>query len=171
MKAFLVCLAWVPAALSASAMELTSPDIKDGAPIARAFYYTSCGGQNVAPALAWSGAPRGVGSYAVTVIDTSVAPSGWSHWIVVSVPSTVHALPRGGALPNGASAVRSNFGDLIYAGPCPPLGTGLHRYAFTVYALPGTAPVLAADAKAMDVSAALASVALATATLTVTAQQ
>ncbi|KAH9377919.1 hypothetical protein HPB48_003951 [Haemaphysalis longicornis] len=44
----------------------------------------------------------------------------WRHWLVVNIPSSCD--------------VRA--GDTIteYSGPCPPRGTGLHRYAFLVYA-------------------------------------
>src|SRR5262249_25856158 len=50
-------------------MTLTSPDIKDGATIAdtQVFKGFGCTGQNVSPALSWSGAPAATKSFAVSI--------------------------------------------------------------------------------------------------------
>src|SRR6476660_9415961 len=101
----------------ASAMELTSGDIAPGAQIAAAQIYPRCGGQNVSPALAWSGAPAGTKSLVLTMIDMDVKPAYWSHWIVVDLPLSMTRLARGLAhLPAGAKAIVSNFGDAFYDG-------------------------------------------------------
>jgi Raf kinase inhibitor-like YbhB/YbcL family protein len=118
-------------------MDLSSPDLKDGSPIAREQIYPRCGGSNISPALSWSGVPKKAKSLAFTVIDTSVAPNGWSHWIVVDLPVTTTSLDKGvKELPKGARTLVSDFGDAYYDGPCPPKGTGTHRYEFTIWALP-----------------------------------
>jgi hypothetical protein len=153
----------------AAAMELTSPDLRDGAPIAKEQIYTRCGGANLAPALKWSGAPAGTRSFILTFIDTSVLPSGWSHWIVLNIPASASGLAKGGALPTGAKAIESNFGDLTYAGPCPPSGTGVHAYEFTLYALGSMAPAIVENSSANDLTKGLAALALARATLSGTA--
>jgi Raf kinase inhibitor-like YbhB/YbcL family protein len=141
-------LALVSGAASA-AMSLTSTDIKPGTAIPTAHIYPRCGGQNISPALAWSGAPSNTKSFALTMIDIDVKPDKWSHWIVVGLPVTVTSLPRGAtSLPNPAKAVVSNFGDAAYAGPCPPKGTGVHHYEFTIWALPTAEISLANDEKA-----------------------
>jgi phosphatidylethanolamine-binding protein (PEBP) family uncharacterized protein len=62
--------------------------------------------------------------------------------------------------------VASNFGDRFYDGPCPPDGTGVHRYEFTIWAMPGATTNIAPDAKASDVAAMLAARAIGNATLT-----
>lgn len=122
---------------TASAMDLTSPDVKQGKPIAREQIYPRCGGSNISPAMSWSGVPKAAKSLAFTVIDTSVKPNGWSHWIVVDLPVATASLDKGTKqLPQGARVLTSDFGDAIYAGPCPPKGTGTHRYEFTIWALP-----------------------------------
>ena len=54
----------------------------------------------------------------------------------------------------------SNFGDPTYDGPCPPKGSGTHRYEFTIWALPVATVAIAADAKAIEVRAMLAKIAL-----------
>ena len=62
----------------------------------------------------------------------------------------------------------SNFGDLVYAGPCPPPGTGMHRYQFTIWAMPQARTALPADQKADALAAALRRTALDHASLTAT---
>ena len=146
---------------AAAAMTLTSADIKDGAVIATAQIYTDCGGQNVQPQLHWSGVPAAAKSLALTMIDLDVKPAQWSHWIVVDLPSDVSELARGSTtLPGHAKGIVSNFGDATYDGPCPPKGSGTHRYEFTIWGLPVATVAIAADAKATEVRAMLAKIAL-----------
>jgi Raf kinase inhibitor-like YbhB/YbcL family protein len=129
----LMLLAPTPAA----AMTLESPDLKPGAPIPKAQVYPRCGGENRSPALAWSGAPPATKSFVVTMIDQSVRPALWSHWILVDLPPGVTRLPGGlTATPAGARTIAGNFGDPRYDGPCPPEGSGVHRYEVTVWAMP-----------------------------------
>ena len=152
---------------SASAMELTSGDIAPGAQIAAAQIYPRCGGRNISPALGWSGAPAGTKSLVLTMIDMDVKPAEWSHWIVVDLPPSTTTLPRGTAhLPAGAKAIVSNFGDAFYDGPCPPNGTGVHHYRFTIWAMPSAKTEIANDAKANEVADKLAKTAFASASLT-----
>lgn len=124
---------------SAMALELKSADIKDGQPIAIEHNYPRCGGKNTSPALAWSGVPSNAKSLVLTMIDTAVKqrPGGWSHWVVVDLPAKDGSFAQGNAvLPAGAHALASDFGDMTYDGPCPPNGTGVHTYEFTIWALP-----------------------------------
>src|SRR5436305_15226073 len=106
----------------AAAMQLTSPDIHEGAPIALEQVYTRCGGQNVSPALTWRDPPAGTKSFAVTAIDHNAPPNDWSHWILIGVPQGVTSLAKGAAPPAGAHAVMTDFGDEGYGGPCPTPG-------------------------------------------------
>jgi Raf kinase inhibitor-like YbhB/YbcL family protein len=150
----------------AAAMSLTSPDIKDGGAISAAHIYTRCGGQNISPALSWAGQPAAARSLVLTVIDIDVKPALWSHWIVTGLPVTTTSLPRGvSALPAGAHAVASNFGDDAYDGPCPPAGSGVHHYQFTIWAMPTADVAIGDDASASDVLAKLTSGAIAHASL------
>jgi Raf kinase inhibitor-like YbhB/YbcL family protein len=148
-------------------MEVSSVDIAPGAKISAAQIYPRCGGQNISPALSWSGAPAGAKSLVLTMIDTDVKPAQWSHWIVVDLPASATGLARGTArLPSGARAIASNFGDASYDGPCPPNGTGVHHYRFTIWAMPAAKTQIAGDAKASEVADRLAKTALASASLT-----
>jgi hypothetical protein len=56
-------------AANAQSMSLTSTDIKEGATIAneQVFKGFGCSGNNVSPALSWSGAPSGTKSFAVSM--------------------------------------------------------------------------------------------------------
>jgi Raf kinase inhibitor-like YbhB/YbcL family protein len=155
-----------------AAMQLTSTDLRPGAPMPIANVYPRCGGRNVSPALAWSGALKGTKSLVRTMIDLTPRPHQWSHWIVVGLPPSTGGLPRGvQALPAGARAIVGNFGDASYDGPCPPEGSGVHLYQISIWALPSAAPSIQADAPADAVGAMLAHTALDHASLTVTAQR
>jgi Raf kinase inhibitor-like YbhB/YbcL family protein len=151
----------------AAAMNLSSKDIAPGAQVPAAQIYPRCGGQNISPELSWSGAPAGTKSFVLTMIDTDVKPSQWSHWIVVDLPPQTNSLPRGTTnLQAPARALASNFGDLFYDGPCPPNGTGVHHYQITIWAMPSATTSIAPDAKATDVTALLTGRALGSASLT-----
>jgi Raf kinase inhibitor-like YbhB/YbcL family protein len=138
-----------------SAFKLTSSTIKAGTLAnEQVFNGFGCSGQNVSPALKWSGAPAGTQSFAVTVYDPDAPTgSGWWHWVVYDIPATTtelaeHAGNSGGKLPTGALQGRTDFGSAGYGGPCPPAGDKPHRYIFTVYALKTAKLDVPADATA-----------------------
>jgi Raf kinase inhibitor-like YbhB/YbcL family protein len=129
------------AAGAANAMTLTSSEIKAGGKIAdeQVFNSFGCAGQNVSPSLAWSGAPKGTKSFAVSIYDPDAPTgSGWWHWWVVNIPASATSLPKGAGggtgLPEGAMQGRNDFSTTSYGGPCPPPGKP-HHYQITVYAL------------------------------------
>jgi Raf kinase inhibitor-like YbhB/YbcL family protein len=168
MNRMLLCLSMLLSTAPAmAAMTLTSSDIQSGAEIPAAHIYPRCGGENISPQLSWSGAPAGTKSFVLTMIDISVKPSQWSHWIVVDLPSDATSLARGTkAYPGAAKAIPSNFGDAYYDGPCPPNGTGVHEYRITIWALPTPTISIAADTKAADLDSRLSKIALGHAALT-----
>ena len=163
--AFATVLA-LAAAGPALALTLSSHDLTPGGAMPAAQIYPRCGGQNVSPDLAWTGAPAATRSFVLTMIDMDVKPALWSHWLVVDLPSSATSLAEGvKALPAGARGVVSNFGAAIYNGPCPPSGTGLHHYRFTIWAMPSATTAIAADEPADAVIARLRAQALAKADL------
>ncbi|MBD8880896.1 YbhB/YbcL family Raf kinase inhibitor-like protein [Rhodanobacter sp. 7MK24] len=105
-------------------------------PQSSSFHGFGCTGGNRAPAVHWQHAPAGTRSYALTVYDPDAPTgSGWWHWVVINLPASNTALPAGGDLPTGALAVRNDYGQAAWGGPCPPKGDAPHHYIFTVYAL------------------------------------
>jgi Raf kinase inhibitor-like YbhB/YbcL family protein len=132
-------------AAQAWAFELTSPDVAANATIAdkHVFNGFGCKGGNTSPALAWSGAPAGTKSFAITVYDPDAPTgSGWWHWVMFNIPPSVTKLaenagnPRAMRLsPKGSVQSMTDFGKTGYGGPCPPPGDKPHRYIFTVFAL------------------------------------
>jgi Raf kinase inhibitor-like YbhB/YbcL family protein len=173
MKRFLpiAALIMVPAVPAGAAMNLTSTDLRAGAAMPAQHIYPRCGGKNISPQLSWTGEPGTTRSFVLTMIDVDVKPTQWSHWVVVNFPATVHDIAQGASsLPGNAKAMVSNFGDAAYAGPCPPAGTGLHHYQFTIWALPVSKIDLTADEKATELTARLSHLALERASLTTQVQ-
>jgi Raf kinase inhibitor-like YbhB/YbcL family protein len=91
-------------------------------------------GQNVSPALQWSGAPGGTKEFALICHDPDAPlPRGFTHWVIYGIPAGATGIQEGGGSkftegPNG-------IGKPGYMGPMPPEGHGPHHYFFWVYAL------------------------------------
>ena len=75
-----------------------SNSFKDGDYLAQAHILSAdfghgCDGGNHSPHLAWSGAPVGTKSFAVTLYDPDAPTgSGFWHWVVVNIPPNVTEL-------------------------------------------------------------------------------
>ena len=158
----------------ASAFELSSTDIAEGVPLAKAQVANvfGCSGGNVSPALSWKDPPDGTRSYAVTLYDPDAPTgSGWWHWIVFDIPASATSLPSGAgdgkALPSGAVQGRNDAGMPGFMGACPPPGPA-HRYIVTITALKVARLDLAATASGAMIGFMIRANALASATLTAT---
>jgi hypothetical protein len=154
---------------------LTSPDIAEGHFMAKSFEFNGfgCDGPNLSPALHWQDPPAGTQGYAITVYDPDAPTgSGFWHWLVTGIPVTVTELSQGaassGALPTSSRTFRNDYGLQNFGGACPPVGHGMHRYQFTVWALPEADLAVPADASAAVVGFMLNATALGKATLTAT---
>jgi Raf kinase inhibitor-like YbhB/YbcL family protein len=101
----------------------------------------SCQGGDIAPPLAWSGAPAATQSFALIVDDPDApdprAPkTTWVHWVLYDLPATAAALSEGATsanLPPGTREGLNDWGRAGFGGPCPPIGR--HRYFHKLYAL------------------------------------
>lgn len=155
-------------------MTLTSPDFADGGalPDAQVLNGFGCSGDNLSPALAWSGAPEGTKSFVLTAFDPDAPTgSGWWHWTVIDIPAAATGLAAGASplgLPAGAIEARTDFGSPGFGGACPPEGGAPHPYVFTLYAIPEASLPLDANASGAMVSFYAHSMALAQASLTAT---
>ena len=90
-------------------------------------------GEDVSPALEWSGAPEGTQAFAVVCHDPD-APlvDGFTHWVAYGIPGDATGLPEAA---EDLRAGTNSFGNAGYNGPAPPPGHGPHHYYFWVYAL------------------------------------
>lgn len=124
----------------AQEFKLTSNDISEGKHLKddHVFQGFGCEGKNLSPHLAWKNAPEETKSFAVTVYDPDAPTgSGWWHWNVVNIPSSVSELPIGSNaenLPKSVTQIRNDYGVIGFGGACPPPAE-VHRYKFTVHAL------------------------------------
>ncbi|WP_226667382.1 YbhB/YbcL family Raf kinase inhibitor-like protein [Microbulbifer aggregans] len=130
-------------AVAAAQFTLSSTTLKPGGQLTNAqlYYGFGCSGENVSPQLSWQGAPEDTKSYAVVMHDPDAPTgSGWWHWVVFNIPTSVTELPEGAGDPKAglipeAIQSRTDFGSPGYGGACPPQGHGDHRYQFKVFAL------------------------------------
>jgi len=114
----------------------------------------TCDGEDVSPALAWSGAPKGTKSFALIVDDPDApdprAPQTvWVHWVIYNLPAGTTSLPPGltaKSLPQGAREGLNDWKQAGWRGPCPPIGR--HRYFHRLYALDAVLPDLGRPTKA-----------------------
>lgn len=149
---------------------LSSSAFEDGGRIPLAYVGSRGGGQDRSIPLAWSGAPTGTASFAVTIVDHAPVARMWVHWAVVDIAPTATALAEGAsgtsAMPTGARELDSTYGTPRYGGPNPPAGSGDHPYVVTVYALTVPRLDVAANATLDDLGRAMSGRILAQASVT-----
>jgi Raf kinase inhibitor-like YbhB/YbcL family protein len=117
---------------------LTSPGLADNGTLdfRHAASAQDCGGKNVSLPLAWSNAPSGTKSFALTIFDPDGARGlGIVHWVLYGIPAATTALGEGGPPPAGSIGGINRTGKDGYYGPCPPHGDAPHHYVVQAYAL------------------------------------
>ncbi|MBI4720803.1 MAG: YbhB/YbcL family Raf kinase inhibitor-like protein [Chitinivibrionia bacterium] len=86
------------------------------------------------PPLAWTGAPSGTVTFALTI--STIALDGTKYnWVLYNIPNTVTSLTEATTL--GTAGVSTDGPELRYYPPCSA-GPGAKTYTFTLYALSGT---------------------------------
>ena len=123
-------------------LTVTSSVVRDGQtiPMSAVFDDFGCTGNNQSPDLAWSGAPDGTKSFAVTMYDPDAPTTvGFVHWVLFDIPADVTSLDAGAGADKHAGVRATHgftdYGASRYGGPCPPPGDPAHHYHLTVWAL------------------------------------
>jgi Raf kinase inhibitor-like YbhB/YbcL family protein len=120
-----------PSPAPTGSVRLVSPAFPPGGTIPRRF---TCAGGGAAPALRWSGLPRGTQALALVVEDLDAPNPPFAHWVLYDIPPTTEGLD-GATPPPGAREARNGESSTGWVPPCPPPGDRPHRYVFTLYAL------------------------------------
>ena len=119
-------------------MTLTTSAFTDGAVIPNRFTQA---GEQVSPALSWTGAPDSAKSFVLIMHDIDVASGPAAedvlHWLVWNIPGSATSLqegvPQGGDRPNGMRQI--SVSGPYYRGPGAPANGPAHHYVFELYAL------------------------------------
>ncbi len=116
-------------------LKISSPVFKEGGTIPEKY---TCNGENISPALNWTGIPQGTKNLAL-IVDDPDAPVGiFVHWVIYGMEGSLNGLPEGVEKSTTVSGIGlqgiNGFRKTGYDGPCPPKGTP-HRYYFKLYAL------------------------------------
>ena len=113
--------------------------VSEGETIDRRF---TCDGENVSPALSWTGVPDETKELALAFDDPDAPGGTFTHWLAYGLDPSTSELPGGGSTEGWTGYAplfrqgRNDFGDTGYGGPCPPGGEE-HRYVFRLLALDG----------------------------------
>ncbi len=97
--------------------------------------------ENRSPPLVWAPVHDAAG-YAIIVEDPDAPRERpFVHWLIWNIPAEATSLPEGvptnasAALLGGAVQGVNDNGTTGYFGPRPPVGHGVHRYHFQIFAL------------------------------------
>jgi len=131
--------------VTAMTLKITSPAFSHNEEIPSKY---TCDGEDISPALEWSGPPEGTKSIAL-IVDDPDAPDPdapkmtWVHWVLYNIPPSATGLPQAAKsqdLPEGTKEGLNDWQRTGYGGPCPPIGR--HRYFHKLYALDAVLPDL-----------------------------
>lgn len=118
----------------ARGLEVISPVFRDGCPIPKQY---TCRGHNVNPPLNILKVPVSTQSLTLIMHDPDAVNGDYVHWLVWDIPPGTEVISVN-SVPVGAIQGQNSGGQNKYTGPCPPKGTGTHRYIFDFYALDTT---------------------------------
>lgn len=112
-------------------LQIISPVFREGSPIPEQY---SCRGQNVNPPLNFFNVPPQAQSLALIMHDPDAVGGDFTHWLLWDIPANTETIAAN-SVPVGAVQGLNGSDQSGYTGPCPPPGTGTHRYIFELYAL------------------------------------
>jgi hypothetical protein len=122
-------------------MQIDSPAFQAGQPIPKKFTQD---GENISPALNFSGVPSGTRELILIVEDPDAPkphPNPFIHWVLYNLPPETRSLPeavptdRTLRTPLGAKQGQNSAGKIGYIGCAPPPAHGPHHYHFKLFAL------------------------------------
>jgi Raf kinase inhibitor-like YbhB/YbcL family protein len=123
----------------AAVLTLASTAFSNGGEIPAKF---TCDGEDISPALSWTGVPVGTQSFALLVDDPDVpkqlkADGTFDHWTLFNIPADMTSIPEGDT---AGTAGANGAGRNEFMGSCPPrqYEPAEHRYFFRLYALDTT---------------------------------
>lgn len=143
MKQRIIFLLFLGVAAICNAQTFTLKSNELGGQFTNRYFMNGFGyaGENISPGLSWQNAPAGTQAFAITIYDKDAPTgSGFWHWVVFNIPSSVTELPSGAGdvtkklMPTGTIQGINDTGNNGYVGPAPPPGPA-HQYVITVYAL------------------------------------
>lgn len=95
----------------------------------------TCSGKGISPPLDFADIPDGTKSLVLVVSDPdAVGKIPFYHWVVFNIDPSIKSINECTA-PSGSKIGENDFGKTNYGTPCPPHGTGVHRYLFELLAL------------------------------------
>jgi Raf kinase inhibitor-like YbhB/YbcL family protein len=112
-------------------LQLISPAFKNGENIP--IQYT-CKGENISPPLNIINTPQSAKSLALIMHDPDAPVGDYVHWLIWDMQPSTQSIGAS-SVPVGAVQGTTSFNNKEYGGPCPPSGSGTHRYIFELYAL------------------------------------
>lgn len=113
-------------------MKLTSSAFEDNGTIPQKY---TCEGEGINPPLEFTDIPKGARSLALIVEDPdAVSKKPWIHWVLFNISPNVLFIKEGSKPGNCQEGLNDN-GENGYGAVCPPKGSGVHRYIFTLFAL------------------------------------
>ena len=117
------------------ALTIKSGAFEHGGEIPRKY---TCDGEDLSPALEWSGVPEGARTLCLVCSDPDAPTGTFTHWVLANIPADRSGLPEGVSPLDleemGVIQGANDFGKTEYGGPCPPPGPD-HRYYFRLAAL------------------------------------
>ena len=134
-------LAWNQGTLAGpETLRVGSPAFAEGGAIPREQAGRRVGGQDISPALTWTGQPAETAQLLLFVEDVDApTPKPFVHCVALLAPDLVGAALPVGALDRdkpaaGVTLLRGQMGS-GYRGPGPIKGHGPHHYVFQLFAL------------------------------------
>lgn len=112
-------------------MKLTSSAFSDNKRLPPRY---TCDDENISPPLDIHEVQAETKSLALIMDDPDAVSGTWTHWTMWNIDPTSVFIPEDSIIAESIEGITS-FGKSGYSGPCPPKGTGEHRYIFKLYAL------------------------------------